>query len=167
MISLNVIPFVAPEIVALLEADKKSVGAAQKRAKSKTVLWLKRKTIRDLAAFTQFPRALIARRVFSNPAGRVWVGLFDTKPSEIGETRQADGGVYAGKYFFKGAFIQTMPQGGTSVFRRENNKMKKVMLPLIRKGMRHTATNTTDEEINKEYQKNFEQELRFEMLKRV
>lgn len=60
--------------------------------------------------------------------GRIWAGsnkMIAAKSvdnSFLGSLRQDEGGAWAGKYYFKGAFIAKMESGHTSIFSRLSSK---------------------------------------------
>jgi len=65
---------------------------------------------------------------------RLWIGTLPLSVFAIGTPRKTKSGVTSGGKSFPGAFIATMPQGGTSVFRRKGSKrlpIEKVTYDLI------------------------------------
>ena len=57
--------------------------------------------------------------------GTVWIGGNQIAAKYVGRPRDVTGGAQAGRHFFPGAFVATMKNGYTSVFKRsQNGKIK-------------------------------------------
>lgn len=57
----------------------------------------------------------------SNLRGTVWIGGNKIAAKYVGKPKNVPGGAQAGRHFFKGAFVATMNNGYTSVFKRSQN----------------------------------------------
>lgn len=104
-------------------ADIEAIALASARA---TADWLRGRVADDLLAQTGLAQALFARRVKQfvrtgvDAGGRVFVGLFRPEASLANLLTLSQGaeGAQGGSYFFKGAFVATMPNGFVGIFRR-------------------------------------------------
>ena len=109
-----------------LQRDLASVQAAAAGAALATADFLRRKIGEELQAETGLTDTFFARRLKrylrtgTDARGRVWLGLFRPRASStnLGALSQEEGGARGGRYFFPGAFIATMPNGFTGIFRR-------------------------------------------------
>lgn len=103
------------------------VQAAAQQSSRATAEWLQGRIVKDLVDQTSVSQKVFARRVkryvrVSGSAQRVFVGLFrpEASQSNLGRLTQGPTGARAGKHFFKGAFVATMPSGFVGIFRRSN-----------------------------------------------
>lgn len=103
------------------------VQAAAQQSSRATAEWLQGRIVKDLVDQTGVSQKVFARRVkryvrVSGSAQRVFVGLFrpEASQSNLGRLTQGPTGARAGKHFFKGAFVATMPSGFVGIFRRSN-----------------------------------------------
>lgn len=105
------------------ESDIVAIALASARA---TADWLRSRIADDLLAQTGMAQALFTRRVKQfvrtgvDAGGRVFVGLFRPEASLTNLLTLSQGaeGAQGGSYFFKGAFVATMPNGFVGIFRR-------------------------------------------------
>ena len=103
------------------------VQAAAQLSSRATAEWLQARIVKGLVDQTGVSQKVFARRVkryvrVSGSAQRVFVGLFrpEASQSNLGRLTQGPTGARAGKHFFKGAFVATMPSGFVGIFRRSN-----------------------------------------------
>jgi len=91
-----------------------------------TAAWLRGRVEDDLLDSTGLAQALFSRRIKKyvktgvDGSGRVFVGLFRPEASltNLLTLAQEKDGARGGSYFFKGAFVATMPNGFTGIFKR-------------------------------------------------
>lgn len=114
------------ELAARLSRSVDDIQLAASAAAHATADWLKPRIGDDLVAATGIAQTLFERRVRKyvksgvDARGRVFVGLFRPEASAsnlLNLTQEADG-ERGGKHFFKGAFVATMPNGFTGIFKR-------------------------------------------------
>ena len=114
------------ELSARINRSLEVVQVAAAEAAHATAAWLQTRIGDDLFAQTGIAQVLFERRVRKyvrsgvDARGRVFVGLFRPEASLTNLqtlTQQADG-ARGGSYFFKGAFVATMPNGFVGIFRR-------------------------------------------------
>lgn len=103
------------------------VQAAAQQSSNATAEWLRDRIVKDLVVSTGVAQNVFERRVkryvrARGSAQRVFVGLFrpEASQSNLGRLTQGPTGARAGKHFFKGAFVATMPSGFVGIFRRSN-----------------------------------------------
>lgn len=104
------------------------VQAAAQQSSHATAEWLRDRIVKDMVDQTGVAQKVFARRVKRyvrvgvGASQRVFVGLFrpEASQSNLGRLTQGPTGARAGKHFFKGAFVATMPSGFVGIFRRSN-----------------------------------------------
>lgn len=113
-------------LAARIERTVDEVQAVAFAAAQDTATWLKKRVGDDLFAQTGIAQSLFERRVKKyvktgvDGRGRVFVGLFkpEASLSNLLTLSQEREGARGGNYFFKGAFVATMPNGFVGIFRR-------------------------------------------------
>lgn len=106
----------------IFEASAFAVSEASKRGRTQLVGEMKSKL--DIPA-NVWRRWRTSRRYRRNTAfGVVWLGVNELKAAYAGKLRQADGGAYSGKRFFKGSFVATMKSGHEGIFKRTGDRKK-------------------------------------------
>ncbi|MDO9105229.1 MAG: hypothetical protein Q7U57_09740 [Methylovulum sp.] len=117
----------------LRDFSERKVVNALRSAVSTTTTWGEKQLEQRMADDTEIPvYAFKQYRVHKKllggyqqgtlETGQIWFGYRGVKARFLGRMVQQETGVLAGRYFFPGAFIATMPSGMTGVFRREGPK---------------------------------------------
>lgn len=124
---------------AKLTRAKPKIQKAIDRAVKKTARWLEVHTKRDLGKELKINQQALTfryRKTFfpDTKAVSVWFGIDPFQARYIGRSRQNKRGVKAGSYQFDHAFIATMKNGHTNIFRRKKDTIKKVHLPISEPG---------------------------------
>ena len=104
---------------------------AATRAQNKTLRWARTQAASRLAKLNNVPvKALRARtRSFNarpdRPYALLWTGVFPLLAAKAGRISQTRNGAKAGLHGFPGAFVATMPDGNTGIFRRAANAQRR------------------------------------------
>ncbi|MCU7839778.1 MAG: phage tail protein [Candidatus Thiodiazotropha sp. (ex Troendleina suluensis)] len=126
-------------ILESIAGTEKQINTASRRAISKVVEWSATQIGRQIAVQEQVPPGILksggsrrGQRIFkSKPygektSGSVWVGFNPIRAGYLGALSQQKVGAKAGRHFFLGGFVATMPSGHGSVFMRSG----KTSLPI-------------------------------------
>ncbi len=120
-------------ILSQFMGTEKQINTASRRAVSKVIDFSATQIGRRIAADEMVPvRTLMSggsakrgQRIFKNKpkpgstGGSVWVGYNPIRASYLGALAQQRSGARAGRHFFPGSFVATMPSGHRSVFIRK------------------------------------------------
>jgi hypothetical protein len=103
----------------------RKVRNALRSAIRTTTTWAEKEFERRLASETEIPlpvyrRFRVKKKLFGGAieSGLVWGGYNPIQARFAGRMAQDDGGAWAGVYYFHRAFIATMRNGMTSIFKR-------------------------------------------------
>lgn len=157
--------------VLVFNQNEKHAEMAAFRALNKTARWLRTKTIKSLSQQTGIQQKLIRERINMLKASRKQLKAHLISKSQyiparkLGRLRQTATGAKAGKFFYEGAFVATMPSTGhESIFRRK----RKRRLPIQELGFYFGGFNrktweeeVLDEQISERFEHFFGQELNF------
>ena len=101
---------------------------AGNRAVSKTARWAVTHGLRGIVQAEGIPvsrlrrrrrAAIRIKRVFGAARGTVWFGIRPVPAALAGKPRQLKKGAKAGRSFYEGSFVATMPSGHTGIFDRK------------------------------------------------
>lgn len=114
-----------------LNAARRQIGAAGRRAARRTATWMRGNIARDLSAAHDVPLRVIRRRLkVSSARGRVpgavlWAGILPVRARDLGKLwprtprmQRAARGSWAGEHFFEGSFVARLGSV-RSVWRRK------------------------------------------------
>ena len=157
----------------LSKYSKKDLKAATASALSKTAAKARTRTIRGVAKAAKLPVKTIRKKVYVKRATinklrarlsayRNPVSLIGLKPRQTKRGRK-NGGVRAGKHFFKGAFIVR----GKQVFKRKGSARLPIEVQRIhiQKTVDDIALKVTVRVMKKDFKKILSHELRFRLSK--
>lgn len=155
--------------VILLDNHERHGKIAAYRAINKTAKWLKTRTINGLSKQTGIQQKLIRKRLQILKAGRKTLKAMLKSNNqyiparELGGLRQTAKGAKAGKFFYEGGFVSTMPSTGqTSIFKRKG----KSRLPIRELGFYYggfTKRIWDDQVLNAEVARQFEKFFKHEV----
>lgn len=113
------------KVLQSVKAKETQIRQGMVRALNKTALWVRTRLTKELSQKVEIKQKLLRQRIWLRRAtrnymnARIRVGLYGIKASKLGKMRQTAKGTFAGRKFFEGAFIATMPTGPTEVFKRK------------------------------------------------
>lgn len=97
-------------LLGIFKGKEKQIFKAVKRTFRKTVTWMKKQVLSNIAADANIPQKAIRPRVqdriyFKDNVATVWVGLYPVGAHKVGKPRQTKKGTRIGrKHFFESAF---------------------------------------------------------------
>ncbi|NWL09010.1 hypothetical protein [Pseudomonas hunanensis] len=105
----------------------KAVAAAQRRAVSKVLRWLRTHIARDVGRQERIAIAAVRQRlkafpVSSNGQGRLWFGINPIEASRAGRPRQSRSGVSVAGRRYQGAFFKRVYGGSPDIWIRTASK---------------------------------------------
>lgn len=113
----------------------RDIFRAKRSAIATTTTWAKKRLQSEAIAKSGLPSRVfrqfrIRSKIYAE-RGVVWIGLNPVKAVYVGELSQDTGGAWAGKFYFKGGFIATMPSGHTGIFKRTNKNRRSIVEQVI------------------------------------
>jgi len=170
-LALELDPRELASIQVALNERPEQAGRALVRAINKTLTWAVSQGLRAIASANDVPlKALRGRRrgrkrnaSRRNQVGTAWFGILPVRASDVGTPRQSRLGARAGKHFFSGAFVATMPSGHIGIFKRRTQSRLPIIEQVVRLQSAETAIDGVARQTSTRLETVFAQEFNFEV----